>query len=327
MLTTRHELPQGFLECAPRDIPEVLDGPTLIHMPGQAGRPLFVSILLHGNEITGLLAIQRILKYYRGRVLPRPLWLFVGNVQAAGAGKRLLPGQPDFNRIWARGEGPEHDMTREVLDRVRQSDPVACIDIHNNTGRNPMYTVVARQDRSHLSLASRFSRTVVYATSPDTTCSAAFSSICPSVAVESGLPGEPEGVDAVVRLVSDSLELPDPVHHVEFDIDLFHTVAVVKVLPSCTCGAVGEDADIELDPAIERYNFREIAPGTRLARVRSGNSGCIEVQSYKRSASESWLQVQDGELTVARALMPAMLTSDPDIVKWDCLCYLMERLQ
>ena len=238
-----------------------------------------------------------------------------------------ITGQPDFNRIWAPGAGPEHDMTREVLDRVKRTGPVACIDIHNNTGRNPMYTVVARYDDSHLSLASRFSRTVVYATSPDTTCSAAFSDICPSVAVESGLPGEPEGVDAVVRYVSDTLELPDPVHHVAFDIDLFHTVAVVKVAPSCTCGAVGEDADIELDPAIERYNFKEIPPGTRLARVRDGNTHCIDVQAFERTTAESWLRIQDNELTVARTLMPAMLTSDPDIVKWDCLCYLMERLQ
>lgn len=327
MLTVTAELPEGFLDCPPRRLPEVLHGPTLIQLTGQAGRPLFVSILLHGNEITGLLAMQRVLKYYRGGPLPRPLWLFVGNVQAAGAGKRLLPGQPDFNRIWFPGDGPEHGMTREVMERVERTDPVACIDIHNNTGRNPMYTVVARHERSHLSLASRFSRTVVYATSPDTTCSAAFSNICPSVAVESGLPGEPEGVDAVVRYVSDSLELPDPVHHVEFDIDLFHTVAVVKVAPSCTCGATGEDVDVELDPAIERHNFREIPPGTRLARVRTGRAECIEVQPFEQVATTSWLQVQDGELTVARTLMPAMLTSDPDIIKWDCLCYLMERLR
>jgi hypothetical protein len=146
------------------------------------------------------------------------------------------------------------------------------------------------------------------------------------VAVESGLPGEPQGVDAVVRYVSDSLELPDPVHHVEFDIDLFHTVAVVKVAAACSCGATGEGADVELDPVIERYNFREIPPGTRLAKVRGAGADCIEVQPFKRSASNSWLNIQDGELTVARTVMPAMLTSDPEIVKWDCLCYLMERL-
>jgi hypothetical protein len=327
MLTVRHDLPQGFLDCGPRQVPDVLDGPTLIHLPGRAGRPLFVAILLHGNEYTGLLAMQRVLKYYQGRMLPRPLWLFVGNVRATGAGKRMLPGQPDYNRIWLRGDGPEFDMTRDVLERVRITEPVACIDIHNNTGRNPMYTVVARRDRSHLALASRFSRTVVYAVSPDTTCSAAFSDMCPSVAVESGLPGQAEGVDAVVRYVSDSLELPDPVHHVEFGFDLFHTVAVVKVAPSCTCGVAGENVDIELDPAIERYNFKEIPPGTRLARIRTDDLDCVDVQSFERTATASWLQIRAGELVVARTLMPAMLTSDPEIIKWDCLCYLMERLE
>lgn len=326
MLTVLRNLPEGLLECAPRDLPRILSGPALIHLPGRSERPLFVSILLHGNETTGLLAMQRVLRYYRGRALPRPLWLFIGNVQAAGVGKRLLPGQPDYNRIWLRGEGPEHDMTCEVVDRVKASNPVACIDVHNNTGRNPMYTVVARHERDHLSLASRFSKTVVYATSPDNTCSAAFSQVCPSVAVESGLPGQPEGVDAVVRYVSDSLELPDPIHHVDFDIDLFHTVAVVKLARSCTCGAAGEDVDLQLNPDIERYNFKEIPPGTRLARIRAGKRDCVDVQPFERATTGSWLQVQDGELTVARTLMPAMLTSDPDIVKWDCLCYIMERL-
>lgn len=327
MLKVMSELPDGLLDCAPREVADAVPEPTLIHLQGRSGRPLFVSILLHGNEITGLLAMQRVLKYYRGRELPRPLSLFVGNTRAATAGKRLLEGQPDYNRIWSAGEGPEHDMTREVLERMRQIEPVACLDIHNNSGRNPMYTVVSRRDQANLSLASRFSRTVVYATRPDTTCSAGFSHICPAVAVESGLPGDPEGVDAVVRYVSDSLELPDPIHHVEFDIDLFHSVAVVKLGPGCTCSTTGDEADLQLDPAIERYNFKEIGPGTRLGRIRQGRSSCIDVQPFEPGGDRSWLQVQDGELTTARTLMPAMLTSDPEIVKWDCLCYVMERLR
>lgn len=327
MLTYLDVVPRDLLDCAPRDVSMVLDGPTLIHLPGRSERPLFVSILLHGNEITGLLAMQRILRYYRQQELPRSLSLFVGNVEAAGAGKRLIEGQPDYNRIWTSGEGAEHAMTREVLECMAALRPIACIDVHNNTGRNPMYTVVSRRTDAYLSLASRFSKTVVYATSPDTTCSAAFSSLCPAVAVESGLPGEPEGVDAVVRYISDTLELPDPLRHVEFDIDLFQTVAVVKLEANCTCGPVGDDVDFELDPSIERYNFKEISPGTRLGRLRANARDCIRVQPFKAVTSESWLHVVDGELTVARTVMPAMLTSDPDVIKWDCLCYLMERIQ
>jgi len=327
MLTVMHELPEGLLSCAPREVASVLEGPTLIHLPGRTGAPLFVSILLHGNEITGLLAMQRILSYYQDRELPRPLSLFVGNTAAAAAGKRLVAGQSDFNRVWAGGGGAEHAMTREVLDRMAELGPVACIDIHNNTGRNPLYAVVARRERAFLSLASRFSRTVVFATSPDTTCSAAFSELCPAVAVECGLPGDPQGVDAAVRFVSDSLELPDPLHHVELDMDLFHTVAVVKLRDSCTCGAAGQAVDLALDPAIERYNFREIPAGTRLGWISAERAGCIQEQPFEPVATGAWLHVQDGELTVARTIMPAMLTCDPEIVKWDCLCYLMERLE
>lgn len=327
MLRILDQLPDAFLKCGPRDVHGVLGGPTLVHLPGRAGRPLFVSILLHGNEITGLLAMQRVLEYYRHRGLPRPLSLFVGNTRAAASGKRLVEGQPDYNRIWTAGDGPEHQMTGEVLEHMRRLDPVACIDVHNNTGRNPLYAVVARRDRAHLSLASRFSRTVVYAAKPDTTCATSFSVLCPSVTAESGLPGEPAGVDAVVRYVSDSLELPDPIHHVEFDVDLFHTVAVVKLGPHCTCGAAGQDADLELDPAIERYNFKEVPPGTRFGYIRAGKQDCIEVQPFEPGAGKTWLQVQGGDLTVARTFMPAMLTSDPEVIKWDCLCYVMERLQ
>lgn len=61
--------------------------------------PLFVSMLLHGNETTGLLAVQRLLDKYRDQPLPRALSVFVGNVEAARLGLRRLEGQPDYNRI------------------------------------------------------------------------------------------------------------------------------------------------------------------------------------------------------------------------------------
>ena len=55
------ELPDGFLESKATELYRLLDGPTLIHLPGKKERPLFVSTLLHGNETTGLKAIQEIL--------------------------------------------------------------------------------------------------------------------------------------------------------------------------------------------------------------------------------------------------------------------------
>ena len=61
---------------------------------------MFVSVLLHGNEDTGLAAAQEVLRRHLSRELHRSLLLFVGNVAAAAANVRTLPGQADYNRVW-----------------------------------------------------------------------------------------------------------------------------------------------------------------------------------------------------------------------------------
>ena len=77
-------LPDGLLERDARRLHEVLPGPSLIHLPGRRPDPLFVSVLLHGNEDTGWLAAREILRKYRESPLPRALSLFIGNVAEIG---------------------------------------------------------------------------------------------------------------------------------------------------------------------------------------------------------------------------------------------------
>ena len=43
--------------------------------------------------------------------------------------------------------------------------------------------------------------------------------------------------------------------------------------------------------------------------------------------SERYFQIENGEIKLKVAAMPSMLTLDTDIVRQDCLCYLMERIQ
>ena len=133
-------------------------------MPGRRGEPLFVSILLHGNEDVGLLAIQQVLREHPGQPLPRALSLFIGNVEAARRGVRRLDHQPDYNRVWpgADEDGlPEHSMMRGIVDEMRRRRVFASIDLHNNTGRNPHYSCINRLEDRQLQLASLFGRTVV----------------------------------------------------------------------------------------------------------------------------------------------------------------------
>jgi len=112
------------------------------------------------------------------------------------------------------------------------------------------------------------------------------------------------------------------------DVDLFHTVAVVKVPRSCSCGTLGEEVDVQLFPGIDRYNFTELQPGTVLARVADvGGASCLEIRPTNGNGSEiDLIAVQDGQLVVTKPVMPAMLTTDANMIHLDCLCYLMERL-
>ena len=83
-------LPKGLLELDAYMLHTRLPGPTLIHLPGRRERPLFVSVLLHGNETSGWDAMREVLTAYGDRELPRALSLFIGNVEAASAGRRHL---------------------------------------------------------------------------------------------------------------------------------------------------------------------------------------------------------------------------------------------
>lgn len=327
MLTIRHDLPDGFLHCQAVDLHQLFDGPTLIHLPGERPEPLFVSILLHGNEVSGLLVMQEVLRQYRGRSLPRACSLMVGNIAAAKMGVRYLPGEHDYNRIWYAGRDDEHHMTQQVLAEMRQRNVFAAIDLHNNTSLNPIYSIVAHREPRHLQLARSFSKIVVYSSYPTTTSTVAFSSLCPAITIEAGLPGESEGVLQTVEFMHRCLQTNTIANTTPDDIDLFHTIAVVKVARSCSCGLVGEDVDVQLFPGIDRYNFTELEPGTVLARLEGSESDCLDIKPTNgNEAKIDCIAIKNNHLTIIKPVMPAMLTTNQNMIRLDCFCYLMERL-
>jgi hypothetical protein len=323
-------LPPGLLERPASELAEVLGGPTLIHLPGRAEPPVFVSVLMHGNETTGWEAVRTVLRRYGEARLPRAMSLFIGNVAAAAEGRRLLPGQPDFNRVW-RGEGrPEHAMAAAVWQRMAERGLFASVDIHNNTGRNPHYACINRLDHRFLRLATLFGRTVVYFTRPDTVQSIAFAELCPAVTVECGQPGEPHGVEHAARFLDAVLHLsglpttPVPVH----DYDLYHTVATVTVRDDVRFGF--RDGDLVLREDLDHLNFVELPAGTGFGRLGFDAEHPGEVLEARNEQGEDvvgrYFYLDHGELRTRLRLMPSMLSRDPDIIRQDCLCYLMERL-
>ena len=138
MLPILDQLPDAFLDVPSTAIHEILPQPTLIHLSGTRPAPVFVSILLHGNEDVGLKAVQQVLRKFVNRPLPRSLSIFVGNVTAAALQMRRLPGQPDYNRVWPGSDQPptpEHALMAAVVDEMQRREVFVSVDLHNNTER------------------------------------------------------------------------------------------------------------------------------------------------------------------------------------------------
>jgi succinylglutamate desuccinylase len=327
VLRIANTLPEGFLESAPEAVAGLLRAPTLVHLPGRHAAPLFVSILLHGDEPTGLYAVQALLRRRLAGGLPRALSLFVGNVHAAEKRVRFLAGQHDYNRIWGPGRDAEHEMTQAILEEMRARGVAAAVDVHNNSGRNPHYAIVARDDPGTLALARRFSRIVVRGRYPDTTCTFAFSGLCPSAAIEAGQAGEPGTEFQVMHFLDEVLQLASYEADSVPDVELYRSVAVVRVPQAVEFGWPGDGADLEFVEHLEDFNFRELAPGTVIARQRNCIGECLDVRDeHGEPVASRFFESQRGEIRLRVKATPAMLTRRREAIRMDCLGYLMERI-
>ena len=325
-------LPPGFLDVTARELHTLLPEPTLINCPGQSDDMLFVSILQHGNEDTGLLAMQALLREYQQRPLPRTLLLFVANVQAARDALRHLPTQMDFNRAWPGTDHPACAETRlmaAVHAEVAALPLFAAIDVHNNTGSNPHYAAFNRLDRRFVQLARFFSNTMVYFEQPRGVMTQAFAPLCPSVVLECGKVGNAAGTEHARAFVDACLNMSripdDPVG--SHEVDLFHTVARVVLAGDTEFGFDTPQRSLSLNPTLDQHNFQELAPGTLLGTVRGAlRDHLLVLDEAGNDATERFLAAHDGELSLRRSVMPSMLTLDETIVRQDCLCYFMERV-
>lgn len=323
-------LPEGLLDISPTELYRVLRGPTLIHLEGRMEYPLFLSVLLHGNETTGLRALQHLLGKYADRALPRSLSILIGNIEAAHAGLRRLEHQVDFNRIWPGTEIPlcmETRMARWVFDQMVERMPFACVDVHNNTGLNPHYACVDRLNSDSLQLAAMFGRLCVYSTRPRGTLSAAFAEICPSVTVECGKPGQSFGVEHAVEYLDACLHLTElPAHPVlKQDLELYESVAQLFVRRDVEFGFGTHPVAMNFIPDLDHLNFTPVPAGFILGQTRTEDLPLRVINESGRDVAGDYFAIHEGYLVVRKPVMPSMLTTDKRIVRQDCLGYLMER--
>ncbi len=331
-LTILDELPEGLLQLKASELQHQLSGPTLIRLQGERKDVLFVSVLLHGNETTGWDAIRELLAENKAGILARSLYIFIGNVAAAAEGLRVLNGQQDYNRIWKKHtDSAEGKVAQELLKELSSVTLFAALDIHNNTGINPHYACINELNSSFLHLATLFSRTVVYFRHPDSVLSLALSELCPATTIECGKAEDSKGKEHAKEFIHACLHLQHfPAHEVaKNDIDIFHTVATVKVLEGVDFGVDKPSAELNFISNMDRLNFQELPSGTILAHLNCKVSRvCLEaINEEGKDVIDDYFVCEKGVLRFSVPLMLSMLTLDEKIIRQDCLCYLMERLE
>ncbi|MEJ2180246.1 MAG: peptidase M14, partial [Gammaproteobacteria bacterium] len=121
-------------------------------------------------------------------------------------------------------------------------------------------------------------------------------------------------------------ELPDrPV--LKQDMDLFHTVAIVKVPASVDISFTNSNADVCFRSDLEKLNFCELPAGTGIADIRHPEKIPFTVMDENgNEVYEKYFKAEQHRLVTRCDIMPSMLTTESDIIRKDCLCYLMERI-
>jgi hypothetical protein len=154
------------------------------------------------------------------------------------------------------------------------------------------------------------------------------SKLCPAVTLECGKSEHSLGTEHALQYLEACIHLsklpstPVPAH----DIDLFHTTATVKIPRNVSFGFDDESVDLTLYKELERYNFRELESGVCFASTALRHAHLLEVTDEKgHQVFDDYFSLTRGRLVTVKPVMPSMLTRNLEVIRQDCLCYLMER--
>lgn len=326
-------LPLHFMDTLPglagipaHKVRSVFPESTLISLDGRHTQPLFVSILIHGNETVGWEALKRLQVWMTDHPLPRSLLIFIGNVRAAQQQVRMLTGRPDYNRIWRAGETPEHDLAARVTQIVREANPFAAIDLHNNTGANPHYALVHHERPDHLQLTSLFSPNAMLTRNPPGTCSEAMSAFCPAITAECGHSGVAANEEAAFNLVLDTLHLDHWRGAPDRPLDVYTVTGAIMIDPDARIVFEhGAEGDVEFPASLEKWNFYDRPAGSTFARLLNGGNPVRVITETGKDVTGLCFACDGGGLILKRDFTPAMLTTNEAAIRADCLGYLMEK--
>ena len=304
-LNVMSTFPAAISRLPAHALADALGGPTLFDLRKPKAPPLFVSVLLHGNETSGWDAVRSL----AAEISRASLLLFVGNVEAARRDIRSIPGGLDFNRVWHGGDTAEAAIADEVTALAAAARPYLAVDIHNNSGDNPPYAVVTDTGPRTLSVARAFAQRALLTAQPDGFLSRRFASFCTAVTVEAGTPGDADSTERAMSFLSRLLTSATAPDDDPADLALFETTARVLLAD----GAV-------IEPAVQRFNFRSAPAGTALTR----SGPLVAEDASGDDVTGAYLAHENGAMVLKRDTHIAMYTGSEASARLDCLCYLLQ---
>ncbi len=317
-----------------------LDGPVAWRVRGRdPTRVRVVTTLLHGNEPSGLLALQSWLR--EGPSPAVDILCVIANVEAAKRSPvfthRTVPGRPDLNRCFLGPfEGVEGRLARAILDLVEAIEPEALVDIHNNTGHNPVYGVGVEPTPEILGLCSMFGTRFIWS---DLTLGALLEAVtaCPAATIEVGKSGEESANVAALqglRRYVDAERLFEPGDRSADGTALFEPdrVRVLRMPMRATIEpglrlvmstVPHADADLTMPDDLDRHNFELVEAGARIGWVKGARAPLRLVDQDGRNRADEYFERRGDELVVRRPFMPIMITTDAAVAASDCLFYVV----
>ncbi len=335
MITQLNKLPEGILDLNADQLHTKIDNHTLIHLSGKIQRPVSISILQHGDEYTGWDALKDYLNNHQ-HVLPRSLSILFGNIQAAKYNIRQIEGEADLNRRWPSHlnlDGPVATTMREITDIMIERKPFASVDIHNNSGRNPHYSGINSLEPEFINLASLFSDTMIYFTSPAGIQSGAFAKFCPSVTVECGLSGTADGKEQTHTFLelllsqSNLLTVPGILEHQR----VYEIQSSIRIREDIDFG-FEEDNDFVLVKDLDYLNFHQINVGEIFGKI-NGKIADDQIMPFaiidenNCEVPNEYFTLKNNHIICSKSFVPAMITQNIKAIKNDCLCYIMQPIK
>ncbi len=310
-----------ILDFHASDLSSVLEGPTLFDLRTPNTPPIFVSVLLHGNEISGWDALRSLLKDQIRSGAMASMYVLIGNVLAASQCVRALDEQPDFNRIWDGKHTSESNWTLEVIEEVASGKPWFALDIHNNTCPNPHHSVITDMNPATLSVAREFSDIAMFATQPPGVLSRRCSEFCTAITIEVGTPWDRESTIRAKEFLT-TLTSRGHLPATSGDDLLIYRNNIRVVIENAHDKKEWQVP--RFTPSLNQWNFKTLAKGTEIARVKPGGGRLVAHDDHMHDVTNDYLEYNGDEVVLARNVIMSMYTEDPRIALQDCVCYFLE---